>query len=68
MPFPPLGDLPDPGMEPMSLASPALAGRFIEPSEISCPGLSPELGKTLSYSLLAFPLTSSTHILKGNKF
>ena len=26
--FPPLGDLPDPGMEPVSLASPALAGGF----------------------------------------
>ena len=25
---PPPGDLPDPGMEPMSLLSPALAGRF----------------------------------------
>ena len=28
LPFPSPGDLPDPGMEPMSLASPALAGRF----------------------------------------
>ena len=27
LPFPPLGDLPDPGTEPSSLASPALAGR-----------------------------------------
>ena len=27
LPFP-LGDLPDPGMEPESLTSPALAGRF----------------------------------------
>ena len=26
LPFPPPGDLPDPGMEPMSLVSPALAG------------------------------------------
>ena len=26
--FPSLGDLPDPGIEPTSLASPALAGRF----------------------------------------
>ena len=25
LPFPPLGDLPDPGIEPESLASPALA-------------------------------------------
>ena len=28
LPCPPPGDLPDPGMEPMSLASSALAGRF----------------------------------------
>ena len=26
---PPPGDLPDPGMEPVSLISPALAGRFL---------------------------------------
>ena len=29
LPFPPPGDLPDPGIEPMSLASPALAGRSL---------------------------------------
>ena len=28
LPFPSLEDLPDPGIEPMSLASPALAGGF----------------------------------------
>ena len=28
LPFPSPGDLPNPGMEPVSLASPALAGRF----------------------------------------
>ena len=28
LPFPLLGDLPDPGIEPSSLTSPALAGRF----------------------------------------
>ena len=28
LPFPPPGDLPDPGIEPTSLSSPALAGRF----------------------------------------
>ena len=27
-PFPPLGDLPNPGTEPMSPVSPALAGKF----------------------------------------
>jgi len=28
LPFPSPGDLPDPGIKPVSLASPALAGRF----------------------------------------
>ena len=28
LPYPPPGDLPDPGIEPMSLISPALAGKF----------------------------------------
>ena len=32
LPFPILGDLPDPGIKPMSLASPALTGRFFTPS------------------------------------
>ena len=32
LPFPPPGDLPDPGIEPLSLASPALAGRFLTTS------------------------------------
>ena len=30
--FPPPGDLPDPGIEPTSLKSPALAGRFFTTS------------------------------------
>ena len=29
LPFPTLGDLPDAGMKPISLASPALAGRLL---------------------------------------
>jgi len=28
LPFPPTGDLPDPGIEPASPGAPALAGRF----------------------------------------
>ena len=31
-PYPPSGDLPDPGIEPMSLTSPALAGGFFATS------------------------------------
>ena len=35
LPFAPLGDLPNPGIEPVSLVSPALAGGYFttEPSE-----------------------------------
>ena len=32
LPGPPPGDLPDPGIEPMGLTSPALADRFFTPS------------------------------------
>ena len=32
--MPPPGDLPDPGIEPVSLMSPALAGRFFNTSTI----------------------------------
>ena len=32
LPCPPLGDLPDPGIKPSSLMSPALAGRFFTTS------------------------------------
>ena len=32
LPFPTPGDLPDPGIEPLALASPTLAGRFFTTS------------------------------------
>ena len=34
LPFPFLGDLPDPGMAPVSPESPALAGRFYYPEPL----------------------------------
>ena len=34
LPFPPPGDLPDPGIKPESLMSPALAGGFITTSSM----------------------------------
>jgi len=39
LPFPPLGDLPNPGTRAVSLPSPALAGRFFttEPPETHTP-------------------------------
>ena len=38
LPFPTPGGLPAPGMEPVSLASPALAGRFFTPVSPGKPG------------------------------
>ena len=43
--FPPPGDLPDPGMEPVSPASPALAGGFFTPAP---PGKPYVLGTVLN--------------------
>ena len=37
LPFPPLGDLPNPGIQSASPMSPALAGRFLT-SSASCEG------------------------------
>ena len=37
LPFPPLGDLPGPGLEPESPVSPALAGRFFTPVPLGKP-------------------------------
>ena len=39
LPFPPPGDLPNPGIEPESLVSPALAGRFFITALRSLPAL-----------------------------
>ena len=38
LPFPPPGDLPDPGIKPISLAAPTLAGRFFTTAP---PGMPP---------------------------
>ena len=38
LPFPPPGDLPDPGIEPASLESPALAGGFFTMSHLGSQG------------------------------
>ena len=48
LPFPTLGDLPDPGIKPESLVSPVLAGRFF----ITAPPVKPL--NVPSYSLLLF--------------
>ena len=36
LPCPPPGNLPDPGIKPASLLSPALAGRFFATSATTC--------------------------------
>ena len=37
LPFPPPGDLPDPGIKPASPASPTLAGRFFTTESLGSP-------------------------------
>ena len=37
--FPPPGDIPDPGIKPASLMSPALAGRFFTTEPLGKPGV-----------------------------
>ena len=39
LPFPPLGDLPDPGIKLVYLASPALAGGFFSTESLGKPTL-----------------------------
>ena len=41
LPLPPPEDLPNPGIEPTSLASPALTGRFLTPVPPGKPGEAP---------------------------
>ena len=45
LPFPPPGDLPDPGIEPVSLGSPPVAGGFFTPAP---PGKPYVLGTVLN--------------------
>ena len=45
--FPPPGDLPDPGTELVSLASPALAGRFFTAEPPNCAQTSPTHCRTV---------------------
>ena len=46
LPLLPPGDLPDPGMEPMSLVSPAMAGRFFTTEPPEKPSISPKGNST----------------------
>ena len=54
VPFPTPGDLPDPGIKPESLVSPALAGRFFTPAPPGVPPL-----------LRTYPKKVKTLIQKG---
>ena len=60
LPFPPPADLLDPGIETMSLASPALAGRFFT---IASPR-NPQDGITTSYFLFTLHLRIVWHFSK----
>ena len=52
LPFPPPGDLPDPGIEPASLVSPALAGRFFT-TELPGKPLGPSESESNSRSVVS---------------
>ena len=52
LPFPPPGDLPDPGIEPASLVSPALAGRFFTTEPPGNP-LGPSESESESHSVMS---------------
>ena len=51
LPFPSPGDLPDPGIEPTSLASPALAGGFFTTEPPGANNLSDHVRKKLEIIL-----------------
>ena len=56
LPFPPLGDLPDPRIEPASPVSPALAGRFFTtalPGKLQSPPLWPHFSFATSVKTLS---------------
>ena len=59
LPFPTRGDLPDPGIKPVSLTSPALAGRFFT--------LAPP-GKPLVCAFFAFVTTSTPASVRQSLF
>ena len=60
LPFPPPGDLPDPGIEPTSFAFPALAGWFFTTSAIW------EVPLFFRELLRCFPLWNSPYSLKAS--
>ena len=63
LPCPPPGGLPNPGLEPESLMSPALAGRFLTPSAIwEALGRCKSLGSLKSF-LCPVPQLSGARIL-----
>ena len=53
LPFPSPGDLPDRGIELMSLASPALAGRFFTTAPLSDFGLQYKQSRSVQHCLVA---------------
>ena len=62
LPFPPPGNLPNPGIKPKSPASPALAGRFFPPE----PPRKPIISKTNSKCSTSAKPLSSCQMVCGN--
>ena len=58
LPFPPPGDLPNPGIEPVCLASPALAGGFYHQRHLGSPSTGQYTGLNLQNSPMTWVLIS----------
>ena len=59
LPFPFLGDLPAPGVQPVFLASPALAGRFFTTAPLGNGHYKTTVWLHLPYAFPGFTLTPS---------
>ena len=57
LPFPSLGDIPDPGVQFMFLASPTLAGRFFTTAPLGNSSYKTTVGLYLPYAFPGFTLT-----------
>ena len=60
LPFPPPGDLPNPGIEPMSPASPELAGEFFTTDPPGEPSETPT--KTQMLPLITYPICNKYYL------
>ena len=66
LPFPPLGDLPNPGINPPSLVSPVLADRFFTTTPPGKPLLPPRIRCITPSKLYILSIPQSSNLLSIN--